>query len=196
MAAGRFGWRLVSLRSTWANRPGLRTTTSASAGRRSGLERPPALAGRARRRGDGSVHDRPSPSAIERCADPSAYARTYSGGVRVVASIGELPSVPAIYAMYGGEDRRYVAYVGIGDDLRRRITQHLVNRNSSATTDTGAVRLHPDHISAVAWWEHPSFGDRVELTAAELVAFDVLEPTMRCGSSIRAVRARRRGCIP
>jgi hypothetical protein len=99
--------------------------------------------------------------------------------------------VPAIYAMYGGEDRRYVAYVGIGDDLRRRITQHLVNRNSSATTDTGAVRLHPDHISAVAWWEHPSFGDRVELAAAELVAFDVLEPTMRSRGGITAAAKQR-----
>jgi hypothetical protein len=104
--------------------------------------------------------------------------------VRVVAAIGELPSVPAIYAMYGGGDRRHVAYVGIGDDLRRRVTQHLVNRNSSATTDTGAVRLHPDHISAVAWWEHPNFEDRVKLEAAELVAFDVLEPTMRSRGGI------------
>src|SRR3954468_24320276 len=111
--------------------------------------------------------------------------------VRVMASIGELPSVPAIYAMYGGEDRRYVAYVGIGDNLRRRVTQHLVNRNSSATTDTGAVRLHPDHISAVSWWEHPTFADRVELEAAELVAFDVLEPTMRSRGGITpAAKAR------
>jgi hypothetical protein len=108
-----------------------------------------------------------------------------------MASIGELPSVPAIYAMYGGEDRRYVAYVGIGDNLRRRVTQHLVNRNSSATTDTGAVRLHPDHISAVSWWEHPTFADRVELEAAELVAFDVLEPTMRSRGGITpAAKAR------
>jgi len=93
--------------------------------------------------------------------------------------------------MYGGEDRRYVAYVGIGDDLRRRVTQHLVNRNSSATTDTGAVRLHPDHVSAVAWWEHPSFGDRVVLAAAELVAFDVLEPTMRSRGGITAAARQR-----
>jgi hypothetical protein len=99
--------------------------------------------------------------------------------------------VPAIYAMYGGEDRRYVAYVGIGDDLRRRVPQHLVNRNSSATTDTGAVRLHPDHISAVAWWEHASFADRVELAAAELVAFDVLEPTMRSRGGITAAAKQR-----
>ena len=105
--------------------------------------------------------------------------------------MGELPSVPAIYAMYGGEDRRYVAYVGIGDDLRRRVTQHLANRNSSATTATGAVRLHPDHISAVAWWEHPNFADRIELEAAELVAFDVLEPTMRSRGGITGAAKQR-----
>lgn len=113
------------------------------------------------------------------------------GAVRVIATIGELPTVPAIYAMYGGDDRRYVAYVGIGDNLRQRVTQHLVNRNSSATTDTGAVRLHPDHISAVAWWEHPSFVDRVELEAAELVAFDALEPAMRSRGGITATANRR-----
>jgi hypothetical protein len=81
--------------------------------------------------------------------------------------------------MDGGEDRRYVAYVGIGDNLRRRVTQHLINRNSSATTATGAVRLHPEHVGAVAWREHLGFEDRDELADAELVAFDVLEPTMR-----------------
>ena len=99
--------------------------------------------------------------------------------------------MPAIYAMYGGEDRRHVAYVGIGDDLPRRVTQHLVNRNSSATTDAGAVRLHPDHISAVAWWEHSSFTDRIALSAAELAAFDVLEPTMRSRGGITAAAKQR-----
>lgn len=61
--------------------------------------------------------------------------------MRVVLAISELPTVPAVYAMYGGEDRPYLAYVGIGENLRQRITQHLVNRNSSATPDVGAVRL-------------------------------------------------------
>lgn len=111
--------------------------------------------------------------------------------MRVLATIGELPTVPAIYAMYGGDDRRYVAYVGIGDNLRRRVTQHLVNRNSSAATSTGAIRLHPDHISAVAWWEHPRFTDRDELAAAELVAFEVLDPTMRSRGGITAAAKQR-----
>ena len=102
----------------------------------------------------------------------------------VVPAISLLPSTPAIYAMYGGEGRRYVAYVGIGDDLRRRVTQHLVNRNSSVTTGTGAVGLNSDHVRAVEWWEHPAFIDRVELAAAELVAFDVLEPALRSRGGI------------
>lgn len=122
------------------------------------------------------------------CGAPSSDVRILPD-VRVAAAIGELPTVPAIYAMYGGQDRRYVAYVGIGDNLRRRVTQHLVNRNSSATTDTGAVRLHPEQISAVMWWEHPSFADRVGLEAAELVAFDMLQPTMRSRGGLR--RAQR-----
>ena len=70
------------------------------------------------------------------------------------------------------------------EKLRQRIRQHLVLRDSSATTDSGAVRLHPDYVSAVAWWEHPSFADALSLAAAELVAFDVLEPRMRSRGGI------------
>ncbi len=102
----------------------------------------------------------------------------------VVSAIADLPRAPAIYAMYGGEGRRYVAYVGIGDDLRRRITQHLVDRNSSATTGTAAVGLHPDHVRSVEWWEHPRLADRIDLAAAELVAFEVLEPALRSRGGI------------
>jgi hypothetical protein len=104
--------------------------------------------------------------------------------VRIVSAIGQLPSAPAIYAMYGGEGRRYVAYVGLGDHLRRRVEQHLILRNSSVTTGTGAVGLHSDHVRAVEWWEHPSFSDRIQLAAAELVAFDVLEPALRSRGGI------------
>ena len=118
-------------------------------------------------------------------------ARVSFGGVFVAEAIRDLPTLPAIYAMYGGDDRQYVAYIGIGDNLRRRVTQHLVNRNSSATTNTGAVRLHPSHISAVEWWEHPRFGDRDDLAAAEIVAFDVLEPTMRSRGGITATAKQR-----
>jgi hypothetical protein len=59
--------------------------------------------------------------------------------------------------MYGGDER---GYVGIGDDLRRRVTQRLVLRSSSVTTGTGAVGLHPDHVRTV---------DADDLPAARLV---------------------------
>src|SRR3954447_2310763 len=88
--------------------------------------------------------------------------------------------------MYGGDGRRYVAYVGIGDDPRRRVTQHLVDRNSSVTTGTGAVGLHPDHVRSVEWCEYTSFSNRIELAAAELVAFDMVEPALRSRGGIPA----------
>lgn len=105
-------------------------------------------------------------------------------GVKAITSINELPTGAAVYAMYGGDERPDVAYVGMGEKLRQRIRQHLVLRDSSATTDSGAVRLHPDYVSAVAWWEHASFADALSLAAAELVAFDVLEPRMRSRGGI------------
>ena len=41
--------------------------------------------------------------------------------------VAQLPNAPAVYAMYGGRGRGlYVAYVGIADDLRGRINQHLL----------------------------------------------------------------------
>ena len=93
--------------------------------------------------------------------------------------------------MYGGDERRYVAYVGIGDDLRRRVRQHLVDRNSSVTTGTGAVGLNADHVRSVEWWENAAFSDRVDLAAAELVAFDVLEPALRSRGGIPAAARQR-----
>jgi hypothetical protein len=128
---------------------------------------------------------------------PATTTRSTSGyapdAVRVVSAITEIPRAPAIYAMYGGDGRRYVAYVGIGDDLRRRVTQHLVDRNSSVTTGTGAVGLHPDHVRSVEWWEHTSFSDRIELAAAELVAFEVLDPALRSRGGIPAEARERAG---
>src|SRR3712207_4555331 len=95
--------------------------------------------------------------------------------MRELTSIDQLPSCPAVYGMYGGRGRSsYVAYVGIADVLRRRIIQHLVNRDSSVATGTAAVGLNPDYVTAVRWWEHPEFGQRHVLEAAELVAFDIL----------------------
>jgi hypothetical protein len=73
-------------------------------------------------------------------------------GMESARSVNELPPAPAVYAMYGGAGREYVAYVGLADNLRRRVNQHLVNRDSSVTTGTSAAGLNPDHIRAVEWW--------------------------------------------
>ena len=98
----------------------------------------------------------------------------------VVATWAEVPKKPAIYAMYGGEPpRSWVAYVGDAGNLRQRLTQHFVNRDSSVVTGTSAAGLNIDHVTRVDWWEHPRLEEEDSRRAAELVAFDVLEPALR-----------------
>jgi hypothetical protein len=100
--------------------------------------------------------------------------------MNVLHAISDLPQAPAVYAMYGGKGRgRHVAYVGIAQKLRDRIVQHLVRRDSSVATGTSAVQLNPDYVTAVEWWEHPDFDQRPVLEAAEMVAFEVLDPALR-----------------
>jgi hypothetical protein len=102
-----------------------------------------------------------------------------------LTNISDLPNAPAVYAMYGGQGRsRYVAYVGLGSKLRGRIEQHLVRRDSSVTTGVSAVSLNPDYVTEVCWWEYPDFAKQECLEAAELVAFDVLEPALRSRGGI------------
>jgi len=105
----------------------------------------------------------------------------------IVHSIAELPNVPAVYAMYGGsKNSAFVAYVGIADVLKRRVRQHLIQRDSSVVVGVTAVSLNPDFVTEVRWWEHPEFTERRVLQAAELVAFDVLEPALRSRGGITA----------
>ncbi len=101
------------------------------------------------------------------------------------SSFSELPSEPAIYALYGGQEKTsYVAYVGQASSLKSRITQHLIRRDSSVTTGVNAVSLNPDRVTKVSWWEYSGFHERPKLTAAELVAFDVLEPILRSRGNV------------
>lgn len=103
-----------------------------------------------------------------------------------VTSPSALPKVPAVYAMYGGRGRsRHVAYVGIGGSLRGRVEQHLVRRDSSVTTGTSAASLNPDLVTSVAWWTRADFEDPDVLHAAELVAFEVLNPALRSRGGVR-----------
>jgi hypothetical protein len=97
-----------------------------------------------------------------------------------LTAIADLPSRPAVYALYGGRGRgAHVAYVGSARDLRTRLTQHLIRRDSSITTGAAVVTLNAHLVTQARWWEHPSFGDDARLLAAELVAFDMLEPVLR-----------------
>ena len=103
-----------------------------------------------------------------------------------ITSIAELPNVPAVYAMYGGQGRRmYAAYVGVAGNLKTRVTQHLVRRDSSVATGTSAVGLNPDFVTEVRYWEHPDFAERHVLEAAELVAFEVLNPALRSRGAVQ-----------
>lgn len=103
-----------------------------------------------------------------------------------IDSISKLPQVPAVYAIYGGSDRGlHVAYVGIGGKLKNRIMQHLVRRDSSVATGTSAAALLPDQVTEVRWWEYPDFSKRVVLEAAELVAFDLLNPALRSRGGVQ-----------
>jgi hypothetical protein len=97
-----------------------------------------------------------------------------------ITAIDKLPTSHAVYALCGGRDAHaYIAYVGIAANLRRRIIQHLVARDSSVTTGTSAARLEPDHVTEVRWWQQERFTDATDLGAAEIVAFAVLNPALR-----------------
>lgn len=100
-----------------------------------------------------------------------------------INSVNQLPSIPAVYAMYGGSSPR-AAYVGVAGKLKQRIIQHLVRRDSSVTTGTSVVSLNPDLVTRLNWWTHPRFESRDALEAAELIAFDVLDPVLRSTGNI------------
>jgi transposase-like protein len=99
---------------------------------------------------------------------------------REIDAVSQLPNVPAVYAMLGGKGANaHVAYVGIAGKLKQRITQHLVRRDSSVTTGASAVSLNPNLVTEVWWWEHEEFALKAKLDAAELIAFEILNPALR-----------------
>ena len=91
-------------------------------------------------------------------------------------SLRPIPKDPGIYAMYDRNED--VAYVGLSKNLRGRIEQHIVRRDSSVTTEVSATVLNPDKIKYIHWWLHKSFSDKGHLEAAEIVAFEVLNPSL------------------
>ncbi len=98
----------------------------------------------------------------------------------------QVPRKPGIYALCAGTGKnQYVAYVGIAKDLRQRLLQHLLQRNSSVVTGVSAVSLNPDRVTEVRWWLL-SPKDSKYLLEAELVAFEVLNPVLRSRAPVSA----------
>ena len=90
--------------------------------------------------------------------------------MRKYTSVSDIPRVAAVYALYGGTGRGlYVAYVGVADNLKRRLRQHLIKKSSNVTSGTSAASLNPDYVTRVRWWEHPEFEDRPSLEETEQV---------------------------
>lgn len=108
----------------------------------------------------------------------------------LAATWGEVPRVPGVYAMHGGDPpRTWVAYVGIAGDIQGRLIQHFVRRDSSVVTQSSAVGLNIDFVNHVDWWQHPDFTDADHRHAAEMIAFDVLDPALRSrGNPRRSAR--------
>lgn len=52
------------------------------------------------------------------------------------------------------------------------------------TTGVSATILNPDKISRVCWWQHESFSDEGRREAAEIVAFEVLNPSLQSRGKI------------
>lgn len=90
----------------------------------------------------------------------------------------DVPKCAGIYALCAGRGKAmYVAYVGTAKNIKQRIVQHLLRRDSSIVTGTSAVSLNPDKVSEVRWWVNKEFDGFMQ--EAELVAFEVLQPVLR-----------------
>ena len=92
-------------------------------------------------------------------------------------SFTSIPKAAGIYAMY---DRNGdVAYVGLSTNLRNRIEDHMRFRNTSVSTGVSTTVLNPDKVKHICWWLNSRFLDKAYLEAAEVVAFKVLDPSLR-----------------
>ena len=94
--------------------------------------------------------------------------------------IRNLPQDPGIYGLKSPTDVKdgTYSYVGLSGNIRNRVNQHLVRRNSSVTTGASATSLNPDKISECNWWWHKTFAKKEYLEAAELIAFEKLNPPL------------------
>ena len=100
-------------------------------------------------------------------------------------AIADVPDKPAVYALCSGRGEHLsVAYVGETAELKTRLRQHLVTRNSSITSSERAVSVNPDAITFVYWWEDKAFKKDTAREAAELIATEQLHPIMRSNNRV------------
>ena len=92
-------------------------------------------------------------------------------------SRSSIPKEAGIYAMY--DRNREVAYVGVSKNLRNRIEDHMTYRSSSVTTGVSATVLNPEKVGHICWWLNPKFSDKGYREAAEVIAFKILNPSLR-----------------
>ncbi len=107
-------------------------------------------------------------------------------------SLKSIPEKPGIYAMYDQNGK--AAYVGESGNIRQRIKDHIVNRDSTAVTRLSPTMLNPDYVSHICWWQCDSeFEDQANRQAAELVAFDVLDSSHRSrANSVKKAKKKAR----
>jgi hypothetical protein len=100
--------------------------------------------------------------------------------MREFKPVYDLPNLPGVYAFFsGGGGPKCLAYVGIAGKLKQRIIQHLIRQDSSVAINTSAVGLNPGYVTSMCWWEHPKFEKTVNLKAAEIVTFELLNSALR-----------------
>ena len=58
------------------------------------------------------------------------------------------------------------------------------------TTGVAAACLNPDVVGKVCWWESDYFTDAGALKACEIIAFDLLNPTLRSRGGVETTTQR------
>src|SRR5262249_39080788 len=99
-----------------------------------------------------------------------------------IFDISNIPNKPGPYFLEDFNGNK--SYVGISRTLRARLDQHFNRRDSSVTTGVAAASINPDRIRCAKRWLDPRFKDQTWREAAELVAFERFQPTLRSRGGI------------
>ena len=110
--------------------------------------------------------------------------------MRSFDEIKSLPQFPCISGFKRPNNiQENYSYNGLSNKLRESVSQHLLKSDSSIATGASAISLNLENIAECHWRIHESFGIRVYLAAAELIAFERLNFTLvsRVTPSTRAL---------